>query len=249
MHNKDYAICIRKTDYSDSSQILTLFCRQSGKISAIAKGSRRSKSAFGSPIEIFSIGEIVYISPKSGSLATLAEFDHSAIFSSIRTSLFAMNAGLLSCELVNLLLEEYDPHPKLYDILKNLLFEISQNTTNQKRLANLIIFQLGLLEEIGTAIPLHSCGNCSAVLNKNSEVFFCGETGGFICRDCEAHFHDKFKISSQIIQSLSKPDVLQELPENTLTTIHKLLIYHFAYICRKMPKAAAFFLKPYNRNI
>ncbi|MFQ6036643.1 MAG: DNA repair protein RecO, partial [Sedimentisphaerales bacterium] len=53
---KDTAICIRAVDYSETSQIVTFFTRATGKIRAIAKGSKRPKSAFDGPIEILSFG-------------------------------------------------------------------------------------------------------------------------------------------------------------------------------------------------
>ena len=62
MLTKDTAICIRAVDYSETSQILTFFSRDNGKFSAIAKGSKRPKSAFDGPIEIFAYGKIVFTS-------------------------------------------------------------------------------------------------------------------------------------------------------------------------------------------
>ncbi len=56
MLTKDFAICIRAADFSETSQIVTLFTRATGKIKAIAKGSKRPKSKFDGPIEIFSYG-------------------------------------------------------------------------------------------------------------------------------------------------------------------------------------------------
>ena len=53
MLNKDTAICIRALDYSESSQIVTFFTRATGKVDAIAKGSKRTGSRFDGPIEIF----------------------------------------------------------------------------------------------------------------------------------------------------------------------------------------------------
>ena len=46
MLKKDKGICIRTTDYSESSQILTFFTAQNGKLSVIAKGAKRPKSSF-----------------------------------------------------------------------------------------------------------------------------------------------------------------------------------------------------------
>ena len=60
MMTKDLGICISAIDYSETSQIVTFFTRETGKISAIAKGSKRPKSAFGGPIEILAYGNIVF---------------------------------------------------------------------------------------------------------------------------------------------------------------------------------------------
>ena len=53
MLTKDTAICIRTVDYSETSQIVTFFTRAKGKLTAIAKGSKRPKSAFDGTVEIF----------------------------------------------------------------------------------------------------------------------------------------------------------------------------------------------------
>ena len=60
MLTKDHAICIRAVDYSETSQIVTLFTKQNGKIGAIAKGSKRPKSSFDGPIELFAYGRIIF---------------------------------------------------------------------------------------------------------------------------------------------------------------------------------------------
>ena len=74
MLTKDLAICIRAVDYSETSQIVTFFTRDTGKISAIAKGSKRPKSTFDGPIEILSHGRIVFADSNTEKLATLTEF-------------------------------------------------------------------------------------------------------------------------------------------------------------------------------
>ncbi|HOV78047.1 MAG TPA: recombination protein O N-terminal domain-containing protein, partial [Sedimentisphaerales bacterium] len=94
MLNKDRAVCIRTVDYSETSQILTLFGRLSGKIRAIAKGSKRVKSAFEGPIEVLSCGQIVYSPAFGGRLATLTEFQPDPTRGGIRRCLFVLNCAL-----------------------------------------------------------------------------------------------------------------------------------------------------------
>ena len=242
MHIKDQAICIKKVDYSDSSQILTLFCRENGKLNAIAKGARRRKSSFGSPIGLFSVGNIVYLPPGGGSLATLAEFDHLPLFTRMRNSLLAMNAGTMMCELINLLTDQCDPHQGLYDNFITFLENISSDGSQEHKIALLIVFQLNLLGEIGTAMPIKNCGNCGQKLNGSKDVYFCAETGGFICMDCEPSFADKFRVSPLVVEAITTPQKLETVDKKTLWEIERMLIHHFAYSLHKMPKTASFFL-------
>ena len=51
------AILLRRIEFGDFDLIVTLFTPAKGKISAIAKGSKRAKSAFDGPIEVLSAGE------------------------------------------------------------------------------------------------------------------------------------------------------------------------------------------------
>ncbi len=247
MHIKDQAICIKKIDYSDSSQILTLFCRDSGKISVMAKGSKRSKSSFGSPINLFSVGEAVYIPPANGaSLAILAEFDHLPLFTRLSNNLLTISGATVMCELINLLTHEYDPNRGIYDKFSTFLADLSEGGSRQHCLALIIIFELGLLTELGTAIPMKNCGNCGRNLMGNLEIYFCAETGGFICRDCEMSFSDKFKAPPKIVEAITNPQKLETIDEKSLWEIEKLLIHHFAYTLGKMPKTASFFLSQNN---
>ena len=68
---KDQVVCLGHRRYSETSQIVTLFGRDSGKIRAIAKGARREKGSFGGGLDVLSSGEAVFIRP--GQDATPAE--------------------------------------------------------------------------------------------------------------------------------------------------------------------------------
>jgi DNA repair protein RecO (recombination protein O) len=87
-------------NYSETSQVVTLFTRDSGKVAAMAKGSRRAKSSFDGPIEVFSFGEVMFIIKESGGqLATLTEFDQQPRFRLLSQNLNALNAALFAAEL------------------------------------------------------------------------------------------------------------------------------------------------------
>ena len=100
MQIKDKAICLRAVNYSETSQVVTLFTRDHGKIAAMAKGSRRAKSSFDGAIEVFSFGETMFIIKDSGvQLATLTEFGQQPRFRMLSQNLNALNAALFAVEL------------------------------------------------------------------------------------------------------------------------------------------------------
>lgn len=179
MLTKDIAICIRTVDYSETSQIVTFFTKANGKISAIAKGSKRPKSAFGGPIEFFSHGRIVFTDSSREKLATLTELEPepgSIGFTGIGGDLFVLNCCYFAAELLNKMTHDYDPHPELFDSFLLFLQNAAEQQTKKTRqpqaklgdgisqnaLIPLILFQLSLLKEVGLQPVLNCCANCKS---------------------------------------------------------------------------------------
>src|SRR5512147_2067986 len=149
---KDRAICIRVVDYSETSQVVTLFGRAAGKIRAIAKGSKRLKSSFEGPIEPLSFGAIVFSGAHKDKLATLTEFQPQPVRGEVRRNLAALHSALFAAELLDLLTEEYDPHPELFDHFLSFLQDIEEGKAGPDRrdiMIRLILFQFVLLHEVG----------------------------------------------------------------------------------------------------
>jgi len=209
---KDTAICIRAVDYSETSQIVTFFARETGKISAIAKGSKRPKSAFDGPIEIFSYGKIVFSDSNKEKLATLTEFEPQQLGTpstqkarrfdagqlvrgtGLSNNLYTLNCCLFAVELLNKLTHDYDPHPQLFDDFLQFL-ENTQSLTSIKSpassieiLALLILFQLSLLKEVGLRPILNACANCKTRYDIRKRGMM-DEGRGMIC-DIQHTKHD-----------------------------------------------------------
>ncbi len=159
MLKKDKAVCLRTADYSETSQVVTLFSRGSGKLSAIAKGSKRPKSSFDGPIEVFSFGDIVYAPPRWAALATLTEFDQKRGFLNLRKNLTALNCAYFGAELLEAFTRDLDPHTDLFDSFLQFLSDI-QTADSRNGLGLLILFQLTLLAEVGTKPVVTECVNC-----------------------------------------------------------------------------------------
>jgi len=261
---KDTAICIRAVDYSETSQIVTFFTRATGKISAIAKGSKRPKSAFDGPIEILSFGKIVFSDSTKEKLATLTEFQQQA-FSTLPTNLFAFNCCLFAAELLNKLTHDCDPYPGLFDSFLQFLQDVNEGrgTSNEGRetLSLLILFQLTLLREIGLMPILNACANCKTRWHGHlgrvftgwkpvpqesgpdldgieHRVYFSSSANGLICRDCEASFPDKVRLTKNAADCLTNLKQITQSDKKTLNEIEQVLIYHFTELLGHRPKMA-----------
>lgn len=241
---KDKAICIRKTDYSETSQIVVLLTREHGKISAIAKGSRRSKSkSFGGAIGIFSYGEIIFSLPKTGNLATLTEFDQLPVFIHLQRKLESLNAALFAVEIVNSLTEEHDPHRELFDLLEQYLYDLQEAKSSRGALEFLIVFQLSLLDILGVGLVFNRCTNCKQKFSSSwSEVYFCSDSNGFVCRDCEAGFVDKLRLPIDVANLLAQPSGITAASGKVVHYVEKLLIRHLTYLLHKPPRMAKYFV-------
>ena len=65
---KTPAITLRRTDYKDSSQIITFYTRDFGKIQALAKGLKRSVKGISGGMDLLTYNQIVFIQRASSSL-------------------------------------------------------------------------------------------------------------------------------------------------------------------------------------
>ena len=168
MQTKDTAICLRAVNYSETSQVVTLLTLENGKVGAMAKGSRRAKSSFDGPIEVFSFGDVMFtVKDSGGQLATLTEFNQQPRFRLLSQNLNALNAALFAAELTEKFLEDHDPHPPLFDKYIKFLETVQKTKEASQILAWLILYQLRLLEETGVMPVFDVCVNCGTTVSNH----------------------------------------------------------------------------------
>jgi DNA repair protein RecO (recombination protein O) len=244
---KDLAICIRAVDYSETSQIVTFFTRNTGKVGAIAKGSKRQRSPFDGPIELFSYGEIVFSNSNKEKLATLTEF-HQKSFRHLADNILSLNYCLFAAELMDKFTNEYDPHPALFD----RFFSLLQNTNEQQIVSDsssnlltlLIQFELGLLKEIGLLPELGACANCKNTVSSSwTQGYFSNSAPGLICKDCQASFPDRTRLRGETLNCLSDLKRLVKVSNKTKKEIERLLVSYLTYTLGREPKMAKYILR------
>lgn len=199
----DRCICLRKLEYSETSQILLLLGRQQGLLRVIAKGAhRRTKagaSRFGGGLDLLDVGAAVFTDRTDKDLATLTEWRLLEGHVPLRRSLRGLYLGFYAAELVSLLIEERDPHPALYDQLEHTLEQLGTPAMEQVFLA----FELELLRQTGYLPHLGSCAACGATLGRQDDAWFSAARGGVLCRRCEGAYPDRQALDRRLLDLLN----------------------------------------------
>jgi len=154
------AVVLRSLDYGETSQIVTLLTPERGKVGVIAKGARRTKSAFGATLQPMAYTQVVYYYKPTRDLQILSESGHVESFHRLRRSLRTITIGLRIVELVDALTEEEDPQPDVFALTVRALRRLDRT---EARAANLWPYvQLRLAALLGIA-PSIDRANVEAV--------------------------------------------------------------------------------------
>jgi DNA repair protein RecO (recombination protein O) len=196
----DHCICLRKTEYSETSQVLRLFARQHGLVSVIAKGAHRKTKAgasrFGGGIDLLDIGDAVFTHDPGRELATLTEWNLRAGSTFLRDHLRGIYLGLYAAELVGRLIEEHDPHPGLFDLLAATLPELATPRAEQAFLG----FELELLRQSGYLPELMVCVGCQRAADSRGPTGFSSRRGGVMCASCIELAPDRMPFDARLLR-------------------------------------------------
>jgi DNA repair protein RecO (recombination protein O) len=178
---KTEAIVLRSIRYGEADRILHLYTPGHGRLSAIAKGARRSRSRFGARLEPFFHIRAVLHEGRS-ELLTVTGADTISAHGAVRDHASTLDAAARACDSVSRLFETSDPHPEVFVLLVNELSLLNTDPA-QARTANGLAFRLKLLLAAGIVPQLAACAVCGEAEHLGG---FSGAAGGVVCSSCEA---------------------------------------------------------------
>jgi DNA repair protein RecO (recombination protein O) len=178
---KTEAVVLRSMRYAEADRILHLYTPDRGRVSAIAKGVRRSRSRFGGRLEPFFRLRLVLYEGRSELLTvTSAETIHG--HPRLREHAGALDGAARACDAVGRLFDDGEPHRGVYNLLANQLALLDAEPARATR-ANALAFRLKLLLAAGFAPQLAACAGCG---ESEHLAGFSGAAGGVVCTACEA---------------------------------------------------------------
>lgn len=187
----DDAICLRRSDYSETSLIVRLLTRGHGQVALMAKGVKRPRGRFGGSIDLLAVGQAVFVLPRENSVSTmgtLTAWEQTAMFPCLRSDLLRHAVAMTAGELLGRLTEELDPHPASFEAMIALLQSLQGGDPPVRMLAR---FGRELLADIGLTPNLARCVGCGsptwpAACGPAALVRFSGPRAGALCPACPA---------------------------------------------------------------
>jgi DNA repair protein RecO (recombination protein O) len=251
---KTEAIVLRSMRYGEADRILHLYTPARGRVGAIAKGVRRSRSRFGGRLEPFFRLKIE-LHEGRGELLTVTGAQTVDAHARLREDARALDAAARACDAVGRLFETSEPHPGVFNLLARKLQLLDQQVgvgvgvgvgargesgavAPVAARAGALAFRLKLLLAAGLAPQLGSCAACG---EREHLVGFSGAAGGVVCGACEAA---SFPLGEHAYRFMTDAvgaplGAVQDAPESALGQVERAIaatLEHHANL-RLMPAA------------
>jgi DNA repair protein RecO (recombination protein O) len=209
VYYRSKGIVLKAMDYRESDKIVTIFTEKEGKISAVAKGTKKPNSSLRACVQPFVFSSLYFSQGKSMDIITqgkLLDF-----FGNSREDLLRTLYCIYIMELLDKSLMDKVKMPELFHIALTVLQIIDQVGYNPLLIR---FFEMRLLTNLGYKPFLLECVSCGKK-QKNFSCFSPAE-GGVICDECKSNISGSLPISGEVLSIMkllitADPGILNKL--------------------------------------
>ncbi len=177
------AVVLRSLRLGEADRVLHLYTLDRGRIGAVAKGVRRTRSRFGARLEPLSHVDLA-LHQGTGELQTVTGADLVRSHHEAREEPYRLAVGLIGLEAMLRLFSEQEANGRAFEALTRFLDVLDVWSPRAARAALdplALSFQLKLLWLSGYLPHLGSCAECGA---EGSLAGYSPSAGGAVCRSC-----------------------------------------------------------------
>jgi DNA repair protein RecO (recombination protein O) len=207
------ALVIGSMRYREADRIVTLYTRDRGKVSAVAKGVRRTKSKVGGRLEPFSLVRMSLHAGR-GTLYTVVGVETVRTFQGVRDELFRMEEGAHLLTAVRHLFPGEEASAPAFNLLVRGVARLAEAEDAATASGVVLATRLKLLVLLGYAPEVTQCARCGG---EGPFYGFSPGLGGVICEPCV-----RSADTACFALSMGAVATLRSLCENSLADIKDL---------------------------
>jgi DNA repair protein RecO len=167
-YNKLTGIVLKKQNYKEADQIVTLWTREAGKVRVMARGLRHGKSKLSFSMQDLSLVDFETAGRRS--LPALISAKSLKNFPKLRDDLSKTVAAFYATELMLKMTADEQPNPEAYDLLYGFFEHLNTADISQQPIYTVVdSFSLKLLASLGFSIE-HAQGTFNLPASLNSTL-------------------------------------------------------------------------------
>jgi DNA repair protein RecO (recombination protein O) len=233
----DTAICIRRWDFSETSQTVSLLTREHGILRGLAKGAKREKGGFSGGLDVLTRGEVVASVKPGRELSIITAWHLQDPFRVVRERLAANRIALYMADLVHHMLVDDDPHPQVFDDFAAALTALDNPAGMDPAL---LAFQWSLLREAGYKPELNRDARTGAALPNGASAMAFSAAAGGIVSDGGTEAPGTWRVRRETVDLLRRAadgELLKSESPETLRRANRLLAVYLRELIGTEPPA------------
>jgi DNA repair protein RecO (recombination protein O) len=190
------AVIIRHQRWGEADRLLTIYARELGKVRAIAKGVRKTRSRKAGHLEPFMRSALMLAQGRD--LWIVSQADTIDAFLPLRDDLQKTGYAAYVLELLDRFTYDDGPNPNLYRLLVETLERLAKD---EPVFVVLHFYEFRLLDMMGFRPQLFDCISCGETI-KAEDQYFSALQGGVLCPRCGHRVEDSRRISMDALKFL-----------------------------------------------
>jgi len=206
---KTEALVLKRTDFSNTSQILDLFTLDRGRVPVLAKGARHYRKRVHRLIDLLYHGQAIILEKPTREVQILGDFETIDHFPGLRRHLDRFHAGLHVLHLLRRVTQPEAAEPRLFSLAVRGLTRF-QSAPLERMPAETIAFDQRFLSVIGFRLVLACCPRCGVTHRERDATAFQPVAGGAVCDRCRSS-----GVGPSLPMSAAGRGLLRELAQRT----------------------------------
>ncbi|MGL5417147.1 MAG: DNA repair protein RecO [Clostridium sp.] len=233
---KTSGVIIKSTDYKENDKIVWIYTKDFGKITAIAKGAKKSKNKLFSVTGSLCYGD--YMLFKGKNMYNLQEGKIINSFKGLMNNLDKLTYASYICELIDICINDGEKDDFLYLEFVKTLYLLDTDAIDYELLIR--SFELKLLKATGYGINLDNCAICRKKIRSSKHIHM--QTFSGVCSECARN--NTISISKEAyaaLKFLNKIDAsriyMMKLSDDVKKEIEKVNLYFISSNYSRKPKS------------